>query len=316
MRRSRCLLGLFIATGLTSLALSAFAADMPGSSAAQLLLLVLFFIGALLLIMGRLPRAERMRWLAVIVPSLLLMAIGIWVAPHLAGIFLGAGTGWIVAGLFIFRGYRGPQQYKKAVKAMRRKQYDDAIAAMDVQIAAEPKQPEHYRFRAEIQRLAGNTGEARRDYQRMIALAPDSPVAHNGLAELELQFGRYDAARQAAQTALKLAPQEWVAAYNLGLICDRLRDSDAVIEHLSQALAAKIPDSRHRLLTHLYLWRAQRRLKREADAAASLRALKKEKVGLQEWQLIMGAEEAQALRAVLSEDIDQARQLITGEKGA
>jgi len=309
-RRFRALLALLALTGLASLALNLAAADM--TQGLQTLLLLIFFIGAAWLILGRLPLEERRRWLALMLPAVLALALGSLVAPHLAGLFLGAGLGWIVAGLFLFRTISGPRNYRTAVKAMRRGDYARAIAAISEQIGEEPARPEHYRFRAELYRLAGKLKAARADYRRMSELDANSAVAYNGLAEVELQAGRYAAAREAAKKAHALAPQEWVAAYNLGMIEDRLADSPAAIVQLNKALALKMPDSRHRLLAHLYLWRAYTRLADGEAAAAALAALKKEKDGLQEWQLIMSAEEAQALRAVLSADVDLAGRLIDG----
>ena len=147
----------------------------------------------------------------------------------------------------------------------------------------------------------------------MSELDANSAVAFNGLAEVELQAERFEDARQAAQMAHNLAPEEWVAAYNLGMIEDRLQDSEAVIHHLKTALELKIPDSRHRLLTHLYLWRAYGRLADDAAVKTAAAALKRERDGLEEWQVIMSAKKAQALRQVLSEDIEQATQLIEQE---
>ena len=106
-----------------------------------------------------------------------------------------------------------------------------------------------------------------------------------------------------------------MAAYNLGLIEDRLSESEAAIRHLQSALAARIPDSRHRLLAHLYLLRANLRLGDRRPAEAALAAMKREKAGLEEWQVIMSADEAAALRAVLQEDIELARQLMMDEAG-
>ncbi len=313
-RHFRALLALLGVTGLASLALSVFSDGGEGALILQTLLLAAFVLGAAALIMSRLPSEEQKRWLAIIVPSLLLMALGSLVAPHLSGIFIGAGCGWIVAGIFIFRNITGPRQYRLAIKAMRKGDYAQAIAAMTEHIKNEPDRAEHYRFRAELHRLAGNIKAARRDYQRMTALDSESAVAYNGLAEVALQAGRFDEARVAAERAFELAPAEWVAAYNLGMIEDRLSASDAAITHTQRALEAGIPDSRHRLLAQLYLWRAFKRLGDSQAVAESLAALRRERAGLEEWQVIMSAEEAVALRDVLSEDIEQARQLITGEK--
>ena len=196
---------------------------------------------------------------------------------------------------------------------MRRGDYDSAIKAITTQIKSQPDKGEHYRFRAELYRLAGKLPAARRDYQKMIALDAAVAVAYNGLAEVELQARNYTAARQAGQKALQLAPDEWVAAYNLGMIEDRLRESEAAARHLRSALAMKMPDSRHRLLAHLYLCRACARLGDTAGAAESLRAMKRERAGLDEWRMIIKQDEAAALRQALSDDIAMARSLIHDE---
>jgi tetratricopeptide (TPR) repeat protein len=288
----------------------------PGSAIAtalQTVLLLVFALGAAILILGRLPAEERLRWLAIIVPSIVGIVIGSILLPQLTGLFLGAGLGWIVAGIFIFRDPRGPRNYRAAVKAMRKSDYPSAIAGMTAEIGANPGKPEHYRFRAELHRLAGDLKSARADYQQMAELDEQSAIAYNGLAEVELQAGRLDGARNAASKAYALAPDEWVAAYNLGMIEERMRQDDQARAHLVAALDAKIPDSRHRLLVYLYLWRIHRRRTDVESADEALAALRREKAGLEEWQVIMSADEAQALRDVLSGDIEEARRLIKDE---
>ncbi len=311
-RGYRAFIALLAVTGLGSLALNAVTGAPGFVTALQTLLLLVFAGGATYMILSRLPIEERKRWLAVIAPSIVVMLGGSLIMPAISGAFVGAGLGWIVAGIFIFRNMGGPKNYKRAVKAMRKGDYKSAISAMSEQIGQEPERPEHYRFRAELHRLAGDLKAARRDYQRMIDCDDGSAVAHNGLAEVELQAGRYQEARRAAQKAQSLAPAEWVAAYNLGMIDDRLGNAAAAIEHLRKALELKMPDSRHRLLTQLYLWRAHTRQADSASAEQALAALRKERAGLEEWQLIMSADEAGALRQVLSGDIEEARQLIDG----
>ena len=313
-QRFRALIALLAVTGLASLALNALAGELLWVTALQTLLLLVFIVGSAFLVLGRLPAEERGRWIAIISPAVLAIFIGGVVAPQWTGLFVGAGFGWVVAGSFIARRVGGPINYKTAVKAMRKRDYPAAIAAMTAQITDEPRKPEHYRFRAELHRLAGDLSAARRDYRRMTEMDGRSAVAYNGLAEVELQARRYEQARQAARKARELAPDEWVAAYNLGMIEERLANSGAVIEHLNSALGAGMPDSRHRLLVQLYLWRAHMRLRDRRSAAAALVALQREKDGLEEWQLIMSAEEAAALREVLSQDVDQARRLIAGEE--
>lgn len=315
-RNFRAFVALLAITGLASLALNVVSDASDLIPALQTLLLLVFIVGSAWLVMARLPGEERKRWLAVILPSVLVMVIGSLVLPHAGGIFVGAGLGWMVAGIFIFRNIRGPRRYKAAVRAMRKSDYRTAIAEMKAQIKEEPQRAEHYRFRAELYRLSGDLKSARRDYTRMTELDADSPVAYNGLAEVELQAGRFEAARQAAQIARKLAPEEWVTAYNLGMIEDRLGNHAAVARQIARALELKIPDSRHRLLAQLYLNRACHGLGKSDAADRALTALKSERAGLEEWQVIMSADEAQALRDVLKEDIEAARRLIEGEPAA
>ncbi len=313
-RRFRAFVALLATTGFASLALDALDQGTQIATALQSLLMLIFLLGASVLILGRLPAEERLRWLAIIVPSVLGIVIGSLILPHLTGLFVGAGLGWIVACIFIFGDVRGPQNYRAAVKAMRKGDYPSAIASMTAEIRDNPRGGEHYRFRAELHRLAGDLKSARADYRRMTELDEKSAVAFNGLAEVELQAGQLQNARPAALQALKLAPKEWVAAYNLGMIEERLGLDESALGHLSDALDMEIPDSRHRLLVHLYLWRIHHRRADSELAREALTALKREKAGLEEWQVIMSADEAHALRDVLSGDIEEAGRLIRDEE--
>ena len=210
--RFRVFLALLALTGLASLALSVMP-QLPWSTAAQSLLLLIFVAGAGYLLLSRLPREERWRWLAIIVPAALAALIASIVFPHLTGLFLGAGLGWIVAGIFIFNSPRGPQHVKRAIKLMRKGDFQSAIAEMTAQIQQEPRKSEHYRFRAELHRLAGALGKARRDYQTMIELDDGAALAYNGLAEVELQARNY----QKALTAARQSPRAGAGRMGGGL---------------------------------------------------------------------------------------------------
>jgi tetratricopeptide (TPR) repeat protein len=183
---------------------------------------------------------------------------------------------------------------------------------MDGVIREEPNVPEHLRFRAEVLRVWGKIDRAKRDYRRMTEIAPESAVAFNGLAEVCLQAGDYAPAREAAQRAAELAPGEWVALYNLGMIEDRLGNSEAVIDHLTAALALKVPDARHRALIQVYLTRAYARLGRLDEARRAVAALKGLKNGLDEWDTILKSEQAETLRAAIGADVALARALLGG----
>lgn len=308
------LIGLLITTGLASFVLVFVGTEQ--ALAAQTYLALGFVISAVLLIGSRMDGEQRGVAVAVLVPAFGLVVLGFLFFPEYQVAALGGAFGWMVVGLFIFGRRRAPMQYRDAVKAMRKNDYKAAVAAMDDLIKLEPKMANHYRFRAELLRLWGKLGRARRDYENMLQHSQtdvERTMAYNGLSEVELQSGNLEAALKAAQEAYALAPEEWVTAYNLGMIHDRLNQSQAVIESLAIALEDGIPDSRHRLLVHLWLVRAHTDLGQIDAAQEALANLKKESAGLKEWQKILPDKQAAVLREVLEADVEEAAQLLNGD---
>ncbi len=305
----RALFVLIAGTGLLSLILNAVEAEWV--ALVQMLLFFVALVGSVVIIIRRLEREDRGRWIAILLPAFGALILALTVLPQFAAILIGGALGWIVAGFIIFRP-RTPMQYQQAIRHLRKNQYEDAVKVMDGVIKEEPDNPNHYRFRAELLRLWGKLDRARRDYIRMTEIDPESAVAFNGLAEVNLQARRYDEALEAARKAADLAPDEWVALYNLGMIEDRLDRWQDVIAHVSQALDLKVPDARHRLLMHLYLARAYTHLGDDSAAHAEVIALRKHKNGLAEWQKILASDQAETLRAGLGEDVEQAAGIIAG----
>lgn len=307
--RLRALILLFGLTGLISLILNAVAA--PWVTTAQTVLLAIFVLGSAIIIAGRMRNEERLRWLAILAPVVGAVILGVVVVPDLLLPLLGASVGWIIAGMFLFR-QRTPGEYHTAIRALRKGEYETAVYSMDDLIKAYPEEMNYYRLRAEVFRLWGKLDRARRDYQTMTELAPDSAIAFNGLAEVHLQSGRHVEAHAAAERAYALAPDEWVAAYNLGMIEDRLGQATEAIEHLQQALMLKVPDARHRLLIYLYLARAYHNLGQAEDAQTAIDNLRRHRGGLDEWHNLLVHEQAATLRAVLAEDVALAQTLVDG----
>lgn len=309
--RLRLLFLLIASTGLASLMLNAFAPQDETVRAVQLGLALVAIIGTGVIVLGRLDPVDRGRWLAIFAPALGLVILGVVALPQYGLALFGGAVGWVVAGMILFR-VRTPPGYRTAIKALRKGEVAAAVEAMDAVIKDQPADPAHYRFRAELLRLWGKLDRARRDYQKMIELKPDSAEGYNGLAEVSLQAGDFARAHEAALKAAELAPDDWVALYNLGMIEDRLRDSDAVTEHLSRALALKVPEVRHRLLIDLYLARAAARRGDLADADAHLAEMRRQRSGLEEWQKILEHEQAATLSAVLGADVETAEALLDG----
>lgn len=311
------LIGMLVSTGIASFILQFFQTE--SALVFQNMLVAAFFIGAVLIIAPKMSREELQRWAAILLPAFGLVILGVFFLPQYLLAFMGAAFGWVLVGLFVFGSSKTRMEYQKAVKALRSNDYKTAVDVMDKLIKTEADDPNHYRFRAEVLRLWGKLDRARRDYQEMLNRSKndaDRAVAYNGLAEVDLQAGRYQNALEAGRKAFELAPDEWVAAYNLGMIADRLGNNALAIDSLEKALAAKMPDSRHRLLVYLWQARAYARSNQKNKADEAVANLKKEGAGLKEWQKILPDEQAAVLRDVLEADVKLAEQLLKGEINA
>lgn len=308
---ARSLFLLLAFTGLASLILNVIVEQYEWVRPVQTLLALVAIIGAAIIVLMRLDPIERRRWLAILAPALGAVILAFTVLPQFQLALLGGAVGWIVAGLLLFR-TKTPTAYREAVRHLRRNELEKAVKTMDAVIRADPGDPQHYRFRAELLRVWGRLDRARRDYVRVTELEPNSALGFNGLAEVELQAGRYTDALAAAMKAAELAPNEWVAFYNLGMIQDRLGHSETVITSLRKALALRVPDTRHRLLIHFYLARAHARLGQVDAVEQQVAALLRLKRGLQEWQKLLSSEQAETLRRVLGADIDAIDAVFTG----
>ena len=313
--RTYVLVGSLIVTGLLSLVLNLTASDEEWSLTVQTLLVIVFLGIGTWIIAARLSAETRLRFLFTIIPALGLGLLALMVPGEFFALMVGLAFGWLLAAQFLMRN-RMPPEYKEAIKALRKGDYQSAAKHVTQLIKQEPENLNHYQFRAEMYRLDGKMTKAIKDYEKINTIRPDSPVGYNGLSEVYLQQSQFDLALENAREALKREPDLWVAPYNLGMIEDRLRDSENVIEYLGMALKRGLPDSRHRLLTYLWLARAHYRLGDETTANEVLGKLRQERKGLGEWSIIINEDEAATLRAVLEEDIELARHAIEDKKNA
>lgn len=313
VERLRLLAILLVVTGILSTIFSLI--DAEWSIAAQTFMLLVFFMGVIWLVGGRLAGEQRAQWVLTLLPAVGLVLLGLLFLPQFIAFFVGGAVGWVVVGFLVFTRHQAPMEYRAAVKAMRKGDYETAVKTMDGLIKQEPNDPNHYRFRAELLRLWGKFPRARKDYEKMAELAQTPvarAVAYNGLAEVALQAKHLDEARANALRAYELAPDDWVTAYNLGMIYDRLNDSPAVIDALTVKLKTRLPDARHRQLVNLYLVRAYCKTGQLDHAAQALEALKQDKRALREWELLMADAGATTLREVLAQDVAAVRALLDG----
>lgn len=307
-QRTQIIFFLLAGTGLLSLLLNVVGQQYPTVRLVQSLLVIVFLVGSAITVITRFPVEDRRQLVYVLGPSLIAVSLGL-LFPNLALFFLPIAVGWVLISMLTMRG-RVRQEYQIAVKHMRKAEYKEAIHTMTELINAEPDQAVHYRFRAELSRLAGRLRDARDDYEKVIELTPESGIGYNGLAEVYLQEGRYDEAVPWGKQAVEHESDEWVAAYNMGMIQDRRRDSADTLRYLEQALKSGIADSRHRLLAQLWMARAYYRLQQPAEAKQAIKKMHKESVGLHEWETIFENAEAAVLKNVLAQDVHLAKQLI------
>jgi len=307
-------------TGLLSLILNAAASTIKTATdktwvvPLQTALLLIFLSGASAIALSRFQATERRRVLIIVAPALFALLLTA-LLPRFWLLFLPVGIGWIFIAYVSSQG-RMRNEYRTAIRHLRKSEYDQAIDVMTGLIKAEPESADHRRFRAELFRLANKSNRARADYEKVIALNPGSAVGYNGIAEVYFQEGQYAKAYENAQQAYTLEPDEWVTSYNLGMIEDRLIPAGEyatdVITHLEKALALSIPDSRHRLLVHLWLARAYARLDETAQAETEITRLRRERTGLSEWKVVFQSDQAELLRVVLEADVSLADRLIDG----
>lgn len=308
--RIRLLGGLVLAAALASVIVQCG----PGHEAilpeAQIIIIWVCMLGITLVIGSRFSALGRRRLWWLVGPALVLSGLGV-ALPELATILAGAGLGWIVVAQLMLR---GPSQmkYQAAIQHLHRAEFDAAVAILDEVIHAEGDQPEHYQFRAELHRLAGNPEKAIADYYHLIDLRPNSAQGYAGLAEVFAQQGDYEAAYRWAHEAQEREPHEWLHAYTLGMIADRLGQAEQAVGYLEQALEVGVPHSRYRLLTRLWLARNHYRQGQIDVAREQVDRMQRFKDGLSDWQTIFLSEQAALLRGLLEPDVRLAQRLLEG----
>lgn len=279
--------------------------------AVQMGLFWLLLVGAAVVAGTRFSGTGQRRFWSVVGPSLILVGLGVLV-PRWALFFGGAGIGWLIASQFVLRG-GVRMEYQSAIKALRRGDYAEALGFMDHLIAAEPDDLEHWRFRAELYRLAGNLPKAQADYEQMRQIDPNSADAYMGLSEVSAQQGQYEDARRYAEQAHQRQPQNWMTSYNFGMIEDRLGNAQAALVNLDETIRLGVPSSRYWLLIRLWRARGFYRLGKLDEARSELDQMRKQTDGLHEWQLVFESEHAAALRGLLESDVRLAEELLNSQ---
>ncbi len=297
-------------SGAASLVLQAIGPQVAWVIPVQNGLALVAILGVTIIPLSRVDPADRRSLAIAIAPLVAGLGLGLFLPQYMLW-FLGAGIAWLAVSAFVLR--RGVRrEYRQALRHLKQGEYDAALKIITPLIKAEPDNPFHYRFRADLHRLKGRPQQAIQDFNRIIKLEPESAVGYTGLSEIHLQQGDLAQALTFAQQAYARDPQQWAMPYNLGMIEEKMGLVSEAAVHLQEALEARPPDSRHRLLIRLWLARAALKQGQPDAAEAHVAALRKEKRGLEEWQAVFASAQSGALSAILAADVNLARRLFDG----
>ncbi len=113
---------------------------------------------------------------------------------------------------------------------------DVALAELEVAGQKHKEAPALTRFLAEKLYFAGRLDDARRHYERLIALDPDDALAYNNLAAI-LEETDSEKALKAALRAYELAPSDANVLDTLGWIRVQIGELEKGLQHLREAVA-------------------------------------------------------------------------------
>ncbi len=144
------------------------------------------------------------------------------------------------------------QGLKDAAALVKDKQYENALAKLDVLLAERPREPQARFLKGMVQTEEGHVEAAIATFASLTEDYPELPEPWNNLAVLRAQKGEYESARVALETAVKSAPDWGVAHENLGDIYARLAaaeyDRAAKLDKGNKSAAAKLTLARELLV--------------------------------------------------------------------
>ncbi len=136
------------------------------------------------------------------------------------------------------------QGLKEAATLVKDKQYETALAKLDVLLTQRPREPQARFLKGVVQTEEGHTDAAVATFMSLTEDYPELPEPWNNLAVLHAQKGEYESARVALETAVKSAPDWGVAHENLGDVYARLAaaeyDRAAKLDKGNKTAAAKL----------------------------------------------------------------------------
>jgi tetratricopeptide (TPR) repeat protein len=152
-------------------------------------------------------------------------------------------------------------------------QYDQAVAALEQALKAQPQDVNvNYRL-AQAYEKAGQLKEAQATYENLVALNPGDAATYYGLiVRMYDGAGQYDNAIEAAKKVIELNPKSEIAVYNLGIMYLKLDRCDEAIVTFKQALAIR-PDYDYAYYNIGLCYSKQKKWKESIDAFKNFVAL-------------------------------------------
>ncbi len=136
------------------------------------------------------------------------------------------------------------KELREASALVKDKQYDNALAKLDVLLTQRPREPQARFLKGVVQTEQGHADAAIATFTSLTDDYPEIPEPWNNLAVLYAQKGQYETARVALENAVKSAPDWGVAHENLGDIYARLAaaeyDRAAKLDKGNKTAAAKL----------------------------------------------------------------------------
>jgi tetratricopeptide (TPR) repeat protein len=125
--------------------------------------------------------------------------------------------------------------YARGLVAFHQAQWNEAIAAFDEALGADPQDARARYYRGLARARVGDTGGAVEDIEAALRLQPDLPHAWLDLGIAYLSAGRLADARTALERAVERGHERHVAEFFLGLVLYRLGERDRAATLLQQA---------------------------------------------------------------------------------
>lgn len=144
------------------------------------------------------------------------------------------------------------QGLKEASTLVKDKQYETALAKLDVLLTQRPREPQARFLKGVVQTEEGHADAAMATFTALTEDYPELPEPWNNLAVLRAKKGDYESARVALETAVKSAPDWGIAHENLGDVYARLAaaeyDRAAKLDRTNKTAAAKLTLARELLV--------------------------------------------------------------------